>query len=141
MAGWNTGVREYCQPNRAFEIGESGGGHDNVCPEGMQSRFTTAYREGRRLHLLRVDVQSLEHQIGHMESRLEQIKAELVSSGTAQLNPLLTPAERIELAAHTQRLTEEHRRVTSELPQAKSELARKRTELDGLRQSLASVVY
>ena len=141
MAGWNTGVREYCKPNRAFEIGESGAGHDNVCPDGMQTQFTTAYREGRSLYLLRVDVQNLEHQIDHMESRMEQIKTELVSSGTAQLNPLLTPAERIELAAHTQRLTEERHRLKKELPHVRSELTRKQVELDGLRQSLVSAVY
>ena len=60
MAGWETGVREYCQPNNAFEIGELGGGHANVCPNEMQTVFTTAYRQGRKLYLARVEISNLD---------------------------------------------------------------------------------
>ena len=73
--------------------------------------------------------------------RLEQVKADLVSSATEQLNPLLTTAERIELGAYTHRLSEERHRLKMELPALNSELAAKQTELDDLRHSLVSVVY
>jgi len=141
MMGWNEGVREYCQPNNAFEIGERGDGHNNVCPDGMQTAFTSAYREGRKLYLARVEVTNLERSIGEMEQRLEQIKAELVSSTTEQLNPMLTTAERVELLAHTQRLNDEKHRLKKDLPPLRNELAVKQVELDALRQSLVSVVY
>lgn len=141
MMGWNEGVREYCQPNNAFEIGERGGGHNNVCPDGMQTTFTTAYREGRKLYLARVEVTDLERSIAEMEQRLEQVKAELVSSATEQLNPMLTTAERVELLAHTQRLNDEKHRLQTDLPPLRNELAVKQVELDALRQSLVSIVY
>jgi len=141
MMGWNEGVREYCQPNNAFEIGERGDGHNNVCPDGMQTAFTTAYREGRKLYLARVEVANLERSISEMEQRLEQIKAELVSSTTEQLNPMLTTAERVELLAHTQQLNDEKHRLKKDLPPLRNELAVKQVELDALRQSLVSVVY
>jgi len=141
MTGWNTGVREYCQPNNAFEIGELGGGHDNVCPNGMQTTFTTAYRQGRQLYLARVEISNLERTINAKEQRLEQIKADLVSSATEQLNPLLTPADRVELLAYTHRLTEERHRLRTELPPLEHELADRQIELDAMRQSLVSVVY
>ncbi len=141
MAGWNEGIREYCQPNNAFEIGELGRGHNNVCPGEMQTTFTTAYREGRKLYLLRVEVANIERAIAQSEQRLEAVKAEIVSSATHQLDPLLTPADRIELAAHTHRLTEERHRLQHDIPALLDELDDKQAELDGLRQSLAGVVY
>ena len=141
MTGWNNGVHEYCQPNNAFEIGERGAGHNNVCPQGMQSEFTTAYRQGRKLYLGWIEVSNLEKSINRKEHRLEQVKADLVSSATEQLNPLLTTAERIELGAYTHRLSEERHRLKMELPALNSELAAKQTELDDLRHSLVSVVY
>lgn len=140
MAGWNDGVREYCQPNNAFEIGELGGGHDNVCPANMQSTFTSAYREGRKLYLVRVEITNLERSINQKEHRLEDIKAELVSSATAQLNPLLSTAERVEMLAYTHRLTEERQVLKTELPQLEHELDHKQAELEALRQ-LVSAVY
>jgi hypothetical protein len=141
MTGWNDGVGEYCQPNNAFEIGELGGGHDNVCPREMQTTFTTAYRQGRKLYLARVEIANLERAIGHKEHRLEDIKAELVSSATGQLNPLLTTADRVELLARTHRLTEERHRLKTELPPLIDELADRQIALDSMRQTLASVVY
>ena len=141
MAGWNTGVREYCQPNNAFEIGELGGGHDNVCPHEMQTTFTTAYRQGRKLYLARVEISNLERTISHKEHRLEDIKGELVSSATGQLNPLLSTADRVEMLAYTHRLTEERHRLRTELPPLIDELEDKQIALDGMRQSLAGVVY
>jgi hypothetical protein len=141
MTGWNDGVREYCQPNNAFEIGERGAGHNNVCPLGMQAPFTTAYRQGRKLYLAWIEVSNLEKSINQKERRLQQIKADLVSSATEQLNPLLTTAERIELGAYTHRLYEERHRLKMELPALSSELAAKQTELDVLRHSLVSFVY
>ena len=141
MMGWNQGVLEYCQPNNAFEIGELGRGHNNVCPGEMQTPFTRAYREGRKLYLLRREVANIEQAIAQNEQRLETVKAEIVSSATHQLDPLLTPADRVELAAHTHRLTEERHRLLHEIPMLMDELDDKQAELDNLRQSLAGVVY
>jgi hypothetical protein len=141
MAGWNTGVHEYCQPNNAFEIGELGSGHNNVCPGEMQSTFTTAYRNGRKLYLARNELANLERSVNHMEQRLEQIKVELVSSATEQLNPTLTTAARIEIGAYTHRLTQERRRLKMDLPQLIAELADKQAELEAMRDSLVSAVY
>jgi chromosome segregation ATPase len=107
----------------------------------MQTTFTRAYREGRKLYLLRVEVANIEAAIAQSEQRLEAVNAEIVSSATRQLDPLLAPADRIELAAHTHRLTEERHRLQHEIPALVDELDDKQAELDRLRQALAGVVY
>ena len=70
-----------------------------------------------------------------------QVEVELVASAAAQLNPQLSPQERIELLARTRRLHEEKGDIRVELPQLVLELERKSADLDSLNQTLASVDY
>lgn len=141
MAGWNEGVREYCNPNNAFTLGDRGGRYYNVCPATMDHDFQTAYKQGRELYLARAAVANLERKLMERERRLENVKTELVSSATGQLDPTLTPAQRIDLVAYTQRLAEEKSRIQSELPALEDELAEKSAALDTLTQTMASVTH
>ena len=141
MAGWEQGAREFCEPNRGFELGERGDGHNNICPADMRDLFLAAYREGRGLYLARVAVNNLERTIAQKEGRLEHVKAEIVASATEQLNPILTTAERIELLAYTNRLRDEQSALEHEIPGLYAELDGKRAELNVLRRTLVKVIY
>jgi len=138
MAGWREGVVEYCQPNNAFAVGERGWGHNNVCPDDQKNDFERAYRDGRQLYLARAEVADVERRIHQKSVRLEQIKTELVSSATEQLNPTLTPQARVELLAWTQRLSEEKATIEHDLPALEAERSAKAGHLNMLQQSLAS---
>ncbi len=129
MAGWQQGVREYCQVQNGFDVGERGYGYDNVCPADQRDAFLSAYHDGRQLYLARSDVSNLEQAISQREYRLDAIKAELVSSATQQFDPTLTPAARVDLLATMQRLAEEQGRINGELPQMRQELANKTQQL------------
>ena len=141
MVGWEQGMREYCKPHNAFVTGERGQRYSNVCPASMDHEFQEAYQEGRELYLARAAVANLERKIVERENRLEVVKAEIVSSATSQLDPFLTPAQRIELIAYTQRLTEEKSRIHAEIPELEDQLAEQAQHLDALTQTLASVTY
>jgi hypothetical protein len=141
MVGWEQGMREYCKPRNAFTTGERGQRYYNVCPASMDHDFQVAYREGRELYLARAAVANLERKITDRENRLEVVKAEIVSSATGQLDPFLTAAQRIELIAYTQRLTEEKSRIQAEIPELEDRLAEEAQHLDALTQTLASVSY
>lgn len=141
MAGWEQGAREFCEPNRGFELGERGDGHHNICPADMREPFLVAYREGRGLYLARLAVNDLERTIAQKEDRLQHVKAEIVSSATDQLNPVLTTAERIELLTYTNRLRDEQAALEVEIPGLYAELDDKRAQLNVLQRTLAKVVY
>ena len=87
MAGWEQGVREYCEANNGYDVGERGEGYDNVCPDDMRDAFLAAYHSGRELYLARSEVSDLEsgHQpsasIGSTRSRRNSFRA-LRSSST-----------------------------------------------------------
>lgn len=141
MAGWESGAREYCHPNNAFEVGELGYGHAHICPAEMQSAFVAAYRQGRQLYLARRDIAALESTIAAREARLDWVKSRIVAASTEQLNPELTVPERVDLLAETQRLTEEKAAIEHELPRLHADLASRTAAFDAMRQSLVSLVY
>jgi len=132
MAGWEQGVREYCEPNNGYDVGERGYGYNNVCPDAQREAFLAAYHDGRALYLARTEVSDLQQQIYQREGRLEEIKTELVSSAAQQFDPLLTPVARVDLLASMQRLADEQGRINAELPQMRQELAAKSQQLAAL---------
>jgi hypothetical protein len=141
MLGWEQGAREFCEPNNAFAMGERGAGHNNICPSDQRDTFLAAYAEGRTLYLARVEVANLEHKISQRQGRLEHLKSEIVASATDQLNPMLTPGERIELLAYTNRLRDEKLNLQHEMPSLHRELDSARAELNSLQRTLAGVIY
>ena len=134
MAGWNAGVRDYCVPSNAYTVGESGRGHANVCPEDLREPFLAAYQQGRELHLARQKVGELKTAIDRDTARLEQVRADIVSTAAAQLNPVLTPTRRAELVAQLQSLNDEKNRLTVDIPQHRLDLVTAERELDALEQ-------
>jgi hypothetical protein len=141
MAGWEQGVREYCEPNNGFSAGTQGYSYENVCPAELRSEFLKAYNDGRELYLARQEVGDLERQLWQRRERLEQVKSEMVSVAAGQLNGELAAAERIELASRLQRLHEEKGRLNGEISDIGVELALKTSELEKLDQALAGVTY
>ena len=137
MVGWEQGVREYCQPNNGYHIGERGWTHNNICPAELRAGFLTAYEEGRRLYQARLVVSNLEWEIDQKTSRLDAIKSEIINAGAAQLNGELTLEERVQLGARVQQLLDEQARLQKELPDLEAELAVKARELDKLTRTVA----
>jgi hypothetical protein len=132
LTGWRQGIGEYCQADNGYAEGVRGAAYDNVCPQDVEADFLAAYEHGRVLYKARSACDAAEAQVAHLEQRRVDIEAQLVSSGTAQLNPLLTPAARIELAASTKRLLDERIAIDRNLPGQRAEAERRRAEVDAL---------
>ena len=141
MLGWNEGVREYCQPNNGFSVGEHGWAHNNICPSDMRADFQHAWKEGRSLYQARAEVANLERELDRRTARLTEVKSQIVSVAAAQLNGDLTATERIDLATRVQRLYEEKEHLKVTIPDVEAELAFKSRELDRLSRTLAVVTY
>jgi hypothetical protein len=141
MIGWEQGVREFCEPNNGFVVGERGQSHNNVCPDDLRGPFLSAYQQGRSLYLARAEVANLERSLAQRQTRLEQVKGEIVSAAAAQFSGTLMPAERMELLARLQRLHEEQQALEVEIVDLELERDRKARDLDHLSQSLAAVTF
>lgn len=138
MVGWETGIREYCEPSNGYHAGERGWSHNNVCPSDMRGAFLAAYEEGWVLYRARTDVANLEREVDQKVARQSAVKSEIISATAAQLDGSLTTPQRVELATRVQRLYEEQQRLDREIPDLEAELVVKRRELDRLTSATAS---
>jgi hypothetical protein len=69
LAGREQGLERFCTPQRAYQIGEYGGGFDAaICRNFDQERLSDAYNKGR-------DVNRLAGEIGSIDSEIREIRA------------------------------------------------------------------
>lgn len=141
LTGWREGIGEYCQPDNGYAQGLGGGSYQNVCPEDVEADFLAGYQRGRTLYEARRAYAAAEARVSRLEQRRIHIEAEIVSSGTAQLNPLLTPAARIERAASMKRLVDERIEIDRDLPGLREAVAQRRAELAALEEAPASIQH
>jgi hypothetical protein len=125
LTGWREGVVQYCQPDNGFDVGNSGAGYGNVCPEHLQQQFRAAYSDGRQLYLARVELNNLRHGIEQRETRLRDVKSEIAGITAELLSPEATTADRAALLLTAKDLAEEKGRLESEIEDLKLELAMK----------------
>jgi hypothetical protein len=57
------GLETYCRPAGGYVAGRSGEAYEDVCPEAAEREFLRAYRDGREIHRLLLDVQELRRRI------------------------------------------------------------------------------
>lgn len=139
LVGWRDGIAEYCRPDRGYEVGLRGRALPGVCPDELAGLFSDAWAAGRTLFEARRACADVEASIARYESRRVEIESALLRTGTSQLDPFLTPAERVELAAAAKRLVDERVAIEHELPRLREELALRREELAQLERAPASL--
>lgn len=136
--GWRQGIEEFCQPDNGFELGRSGESHHNVCPTPQRETFLPAYDRGRTLYVAEARVAEVESAIAQKSHRLQTIDEEMVATAGAQLDPLLLPAHRIQLATRVKTLYDEKLRLAAEIPALEKELGVRTRELEALGRSMAA---
>lgn len=137
--GWQEGIVEFCTPRNAYEIGLRGDPVDSACPAPLRDAFVSAWDRGHRLCVARDRVAEIEQAIASKTLRLETIDEEMIVTASAQLDPLLLPAHRIQLAARVKQLYDEKVRLTAEIPALEKELAIRTSELEELNQKMAAI--
>lgn len=137
MAGWQSGVREYCTADNGFNRGERGMQTNSICKGELREPFASAFENGRRLYLARLEVNRITKQLHNFDHRLEQIKHELVDLTAAQLNPKLLPEERIHMLAEMDSLRNESADIKAAIPQLEDDLYVSETELERINQELS----
>jgi len=107
QAGRTQGLRQFCQPSRAFSLGASGGRYNGVCPSDLEMDFVDAYNSGHQLYTLRSAVSSATYQINaknaeieRTEDKIKQAEAALIARETSVEDRILLLAE---LKDHSER--------------------------------------
>lgn len=73
LAGREQGLERFCTPQRAYQIGEYGGGFDAaICRNYDQERLLDAYNKGRDVNRLSGEIASLDNEIREIHATLAQ---------------------------------------------------------------------
>ena len=114
QAGRKDGLREYCQPQRGFNLGAGGGQYNGVCSIDLEGDFLDAYRSGAQLYSLRSNVNSANHQIRARENELVNVaeairhtEADLIATETTVQDRILLLADLKDLAERSGQLDAE----------------------------------
>ena len=74
LAGRNAGLKEYCQPEKAYQLGISGHGYNPVCPAASAGAFHSAYADGRNVYNARSVVKSTHSRIRKRELEISELQ-------------------------------------------------------------------
>jgi len=133
-AGREEGLREFCQPRNAYNLGARGAQYAGVCPADLEPAFAEAYDRGRELHgytsrVARADsaVATKKREIAALEDQLGDSEALLISEDA-------TKEERAQALLDIKSYAEKKGRLESELVQLERERALAAQDLEDYRQ-------
>ena len=139
--GREEGLRDFCQPARAYNLGSRGGRYNGVCPAESESDFLDAYRAGYHLYELRAAVNSAnaqinskEHELDHIQTTVREKEALLIATDT-------TMQDRILILADLKDLSERTGELEVEIDHLIDDRARAEQQLANYQQSVASFGY
>ena len=141
QAGRKQGLVEYCQPNRGFDVGASGGGYSGVCSANLEPDFLDAYNSGRHLHTLRSSVSYASSSISSKEDEMERVEKRIREKEAALIASETTTEQRVLLLADLKDLSESTGKLEAEIQQLYEDRARYRVELENYQASLANHGY
>lgn len=115
QSGRDEGLREYCQPQRGFNLGVAGGRYNGVCPSHLEPGFLDAFRTGAHLHTLRSNVNSANYQINAKQHELDDLEDVVRSKEAALIASETTVQDRVLILADLKDLSERRGQLEAEI--------------------------
>lgn len=139
--GRSEGLKEYCQPQRGFNLGSAGGRYNGVCPAHLEGGFLDAFRTGAQLHTLRSNVNSVNREITARQNALDNLHGTIRGKEAALIAAETTVQDRILIVADLKQLNERIGQLEAEIVDLVEERALHEQELAAYEQVLAHSGY
>jgi hypothetical protein len=140
-AGREEGLRDFCQPARAFNLGSRGGHYNGVCAAELEGDFLDAYRAGYHLYELQANVNSTNYQINARQNELDDIKEVTREKEALLIATETSTQDRILILADLKDLSERTGQLEAEIDMLIDDRARSETELANYQSSVADFGY
>jgi len=128
-SGWQEGVARYCQPGNGYSQGRTGKRYAGICPNALEVDFLQAYREGRELYKLEVNVQRTARRLNQKRNRLADVEVEMRDAGIELVTEGISTEQRVILLDELRKLEEERAATRAEIPSIEAELERQEKAL------------
>ncbi|MEM9208911.1 MAG: DUF2799 domain-containing protein [Pseudomonadota bacterium] len=115
QSGRTEGLKEFCQPQRGFNIGSSGGRYSGVCPSHLEPGFLDAFRVGAQLHTLRSNLNSANYRISARQAELASLEDDIRSKEAALIAAETSVQDRILIVADLKELNERTGQLDAEI--------------------------
>ena len=139
--GRDEGLREFCQPQRGFNLGVGGGRYNGVCPSHLEPGFLDAYRTGSQLHTLRSNVNSANYQINAKERELDNVHEVIRTKEALLIANETTVQDRVLILADLKELSERTGELEAEIDQLIADRAHHEQQLASYEAVLADSGY
>lgn len=139
--GRTSGLREFCQPQRGFNLGAGGGRYNGVCAYDLEADFLDAYRSGSQLHSLRSNVNSASSRINSKERELESVAVSVRNAEAELIAADTSIQDRILLLADLKELSERSGQLDAEIHELIEDRAVSQRELESYQAVLADTGY
>ena len=135
--GRDEGLRHFCTPQNAFNLGASGGAYSGVCPQSLSADFSAAYAEGRRLHDLRSRVSSTDYRIASLQREVNDIEARIDANEQTIIADGTDNLERARLLLETKDLVDQRRDLRDQIHDLELDRDAYQKELEDYREAVA----
>lgn len=122
-SGRSEGLREYCQPERAFELGSRGHSNPGVCPANLRDGFADAFQAGRHLHELRTSLHRVERRLSVKNDRYLELQAQEHELEARLISAQPTVEERLQMLLELKNIGEELHSLQEEMLELEDEHA------------------
>ena len=141
QSGRREGLKEFCQPQRGFNLGAAGGRYHGVCPAHLDPGFLDAYRTGSQLHTLRSNVNAANYAISARQNAIDNIRNTIRSKEAQLIAAETSVQDRILIIADLKELNERTGQLEAEIAELIEERALHEQDLAAYEQVLADSGY
>lgn len=130
--GRDEGLREFCQPRRAYQLGRNGGAYPHACTGELEQGLLAAYRDGRELHELESEIGSIRRTLQRKENELRHIEQTQASHQAEIVRPDTSGSRRVQLLSETWDLVKRKDVIAEEIDDLNAQIDAKRLDLSDL---------
>ncbi|RYG66234.1 DUF2799 domain-containing protein [bacterium] len=130
QAGRDEGLREYCQPQNGYRLGERGGDYGGFCPADLAPAFEASWRDGLELFGLRSRVNDAANDVRNMAAEMDRNEDAIIAASAFVIDSNADRSQKAQALLDVQRLTERQSVLRVEIRQRQNDQLNFQRDLD-----------
>jgi len=123
------GLREYCMPQKGYDLGTSGRQYNYVCPPDLEAAFLKGYYHGKKVHGAQMEIKRQEADLQEMHDELSSLEKDLHAYEEELVHDDVGPQRRKKLLEVFKVLTEQRGYILDKIAQQEALLETTRMNL------------
>lgn len=138
LGGHEQGLAVFCRPQNGYRLGSKGYRYSGACPGHLEQEFRTAHADGYGLYERRKARDGIARELRHSKRRAGHVEDELIKNTARLASPVMSPAQRTNLAIDIKNLAEEKVKLQQHIQQLEHDHAVASEDYEAYRSQVAS---